>query len=69
MNLIFEALVGEDAIVHYFCSLYEWIDGRHTDVLYTPKEDLLPAIIKIQNVIDKPFIRRLIKYCKHIFGK
>ncbi|KAI7903239.1 uncharacterized protein BX663DRAFT_507950 [Cokeromyces recurvatus] len=28
-----------------------------------------PVIIEIQNVVDKQFIRRLIKYCGHIIDK
>lgn len=73
MNLILTALIGEDAIDHYISSPCEWIDGRHADVLYTPvtspTDAFPPVIIEIQNVVDKPFIRRLIKYCGHIFDK
>lgn len=72
-KLILAALIGEDAIDHYISSPCEWIDGLHADVLYTPvtspTEALPPVIIEIQNVVDKPFIRRLIKYCGHIFDK
>ncbi|KAI7902933.1 uncharacterized protein BX663DRAFT_508910 [Cokeromyces recurvatus] len=70
MNLVLESLIGKDAIDCYVSSPCEWIDGRHADILYTPilpaSEALPPVIIEIQNVVDKPFIRRLIKYCSHV---
>ncbi|KAL0092587.1 hypothetical protein J3Q64DRAFT_1222678 [Phycomyces blakesleeanus] len=73
MNLILTTLIGEDAIDHYISSLCEWIDGRHADVLYTPvtssTDDFPSVIIEIQNVMDKPSVRRLIKYCGYIFDK
>ncbi|KAI9021743.1 hypothetical protein CLU79DRAFT_861210 [Phycomyces nitens] len=71
MNLILTTLIGEDALDHYVSSPCEWIDGYHSDVLYTPVTSptgaLPPVIVEIQDTVDKPCIRRLIKYCGHIF--
>lgn len=49
----------------------EWVDSRHVDILYAPimslSNALPPTIVEIQNVVDKPFIHRLQKYCNHIY--
>lgn len=73
MNLVLESLVGKDTVECYVSSPCKWIDGRHADVLYTsivsPSGALSPVIMEVQNVVDKQFIRRLIKYCSHVIDK
>ncbi|KAI9253121.1 hypothetical protein EDC94DRAFT_620306 [Helicostylum pulchrum] len=48
----------------------EWIDGHRPDVTFAPITSLsssLPLIVvQVQNVIDKPFIHRLQKYCNRL---
>ncbi|ORX46808.1 hypothetical protein DM01DRAFT_1339457 [Hesseltinella vesiculosa] len=73
MNIILTTLIGENAKDHYVLTPCEWIDGRRSDMLYTPiaspTDALPPVIVEVQNVVDKYFIRRLIKYCGHIIDK
>jgi hypothetical protein len=63
----------EDAENVYVCTPCEWIDGRQADALYTPTvspKDTLPSVVvKVQHMVNSPFIRRLIKYCGHITDK
>lgn len=65
--------IGQNAEDKYFSASCEWIDGRHADILYIPKnsptEALPPVVVEIQNTVDKTFIRRIIKYCGHVVDK
>ncbi|KAG2231913.1 hypothetical protein INT48_001427 [Thamnidium elegans] len=61
---------AEDKYISASC---EWIDGRHADVLYNPKDSATEAlplvIVEIQNTVDKAFICHVMKYCGHIIDK
>ncbi|KAI8079259.1 hypothetical protein BDF21DRAFT_399352 [Thamnidium elegans] len=61
---------AEDKYISASC---EWIDGRHADVLYNPKDSATEAlplvIVEIQNTVDKTFICHVMKYCGHIIDK
>ncbi|KAI9340372.1 hypothetical protein BD770DRAFT_299101, partial [Pilaira anomala] len=46
------------------------IDGKKADVVYAPivkaTNALPPVLVEVQNTVDKPFVRRVIKYCGHL---
>ncbi|KAG1150460.1 hypothetical protein G6F37_002195 [Rhizopus arrhizus] len=69
----FEEEKGQNAVDCYVCSPCEYIDGLHGDVLYVPTfvqtETFPPVVIEIQHTVDKPYLRRLMKYCGHIIDK
>ncbi|CAO3627028.1 unnamed protein product [Mucor hiemalis] len=73
MNIVLKTLIGPNAENEYTSASCEWIDGRHADILFVPKavatEALPPVVVEIQNTVDKPFIRRIMKYYNHVIEK
>ncbi|CAO3694332.1 unnamed protein product [Rhizopus stolonifer] len=73
MNLILKTLIGQNAEDKYTSASCEWIDSRHADILYIPKdsatEALPPVIVEIHNTVDKAFVCLIMKYCGHIINK
>ncbi|KAG2218849.1 hypothetical protein INT45_011273 [Circinella minor] len=70
IDLIVKRVVGSDSQSIYTTKAPEWFDGKKFDVVYTPvvkaTEALPPVLIEVQNTVDKAFIRRVIKYCRHL---
>ena len=65
--------VGKHASNNYTAKNGEWLDGKRADVLLIPttvtSESLPPILIEIQNVVDKPYMHRLSKYCNNIYDE
>lgn len=57
--------VGRHASNNYTAQNGEWLDGKRSDVLLIPTI----ATCEIQNVVDRPYMHRLSKYCNHIYDE
>ncbi|KAG2194023.1 hypothetical protein INT47_009914 [Mucor saturninus] len=61
IDFIVTTVVGCHGLSIYTTKASEWIDGKKADMVYAPivkaAITLPPALVEVQNTVDKPFIR------------